>query len=101
MTRPLILAWILSVCSALRKSQAKTLAELVCAAVPTQRATLANIGRAVAGNAPCRHKVKPAGRFIANGPVTAAGSMAGAIARLATRREPPLALALDSVAVRA
>lgn len=51
MTRPLILAWVLSVGSALRKSQAKTLAELVVAAVPTARATLANLGRAMPGPA--------------------------------------------------
>ena len=78
MSRPLILAWVLSVCAALRKSQAKTLAQLVCAAVPTQRATPANIGRAVAGAARCKHKIRRAGRFIANKRVTAADAMAGA-----------------------
>jgi hypothetical protein len=100
MSRPLILAWVLSVCATLRKSQAKTLAELVCAAVPTQRATLANIGRAVAGAARCKHKIKRAGRFIANHRVTVADAMAGVIARLARRRGAPLVVALDWVEVR-
>ena len=51
MNRSLVLAWVLSVGDALRTSQAKTLAELVCAAIPTQRATLANLGRAMTGKA--------------------------------------------------
>jgi hypothetical protein len=99
--RPLILAWVLSVCAALRKSQAKTLAALVCAAVPTQRATLANIGRAMHGNARCKHKIKRAGRFIANTRVTVADAMTGVIARLARRKDAPLVVALDWVEVRA
>src|SRR5579884_1138197 len=40
-----LLAWILSICTALRRSQAKTLAELVAAAVLVQRIRLANLGR--------------------------------------------------------
>lgn len=100
MRRPLILAWVLSVCSALRKSQAKTLAQLACAAVPTQRATLANIGRAMAGTARCKHKIKRAGRFIANKRVTVADAMTGVIARLARRKGAPLVVALDWVEVR-
>lgn len=100
MSRPLILAWVLSVCAALRKSQAKTLAALVCGAVPTQRATLANIGRAMHGNARCKHKIKRAGRFIANTRVTVADAMTGVIARLARRKGTPLVVALDWVEVR-
>ena len=41
MSRPAVLAWVLSVCSALRRSQAKTLAELVAAAALTERVSLA------------------------------------------------------------
>ena len=100
MKRHLILAWVLSVCSALRKSQAKTLAALVGAAVPTPRATLANIGRAVHGSARCKHKIKRAGRFIANGRVIVADAMDGVIARLARRKGTPLVVALDWVEVR-
>lgn len=100
MKRPLILAWVLSVCSALRKSQAKTLAELVAAAVPTERATLANLGRAMPGPARCKHRIKRAARFIANPRVTVADGMAGVIARLARRKDVPLVVALDWVEVR-
>ena len=101
MSRAVILAWVLSVGSALRKSQAKTLAELVAAAVPTQRLSLANLGRAMAGPARCKHKVKRAARFIANRRVTVADGMAGLIARLTRGRREPLAVALDWVEVRA
>jgi hypothetical protein len=99
MQRHLILAWVLSVGAFLRKSQAKTLAELVAAAVPTQRATLANLGRAMAGNARCKHRIKRAGRFIANKRVTVADAMTGVIHRLCRRGEP-LLVALDWVEVR-
>jgi hypothetical protein len=99
MQRHLILAWVLSVCSALRKSQAKTLAQLVCAAVPTPRATLANLGRAMTGKARCKHRIKRAGRFIANHRVTVADAMTGVIARLARRNDTPLVVALDWVEV--
>jgi hypothetical protein len=99
-SRPVILAWVLSVGAALRKSQAKTLAALVAAAVPTQRATLANLGRAMHGPARCKHKIKRAGRFIANPRVTVADGMTGVIARLARRKDAPLVVALDWVEVR-
>ena len=100
MTRPLILAWVLSVCSALRKSQAKTRGELVAAGVPTDRAALANLGRAMPGPARCKHRIKRAARFVANGRVTAADGMAGVIARLARRKGVPLVVALDWGEVR-
>lgn len=100
MKRPLILAWVLSVCSALRRSQAKTLGELVAAAVPTDRATLANLGRTMPGPARCKHRIKRAARFVANKRVTVADGMAGVIARLARRKDVPLVVALDWVEVR-
>ena len=100
MSRSLVSAWVLSVCSALHKSQSKALAALVCAAVPTQRATRANIGRAVHGKARGKHKIKRAGRFIANHRVTIADAMTGVIVRLARRKDAPLVVALDWVEVR-
>jgi hypothetical protein len=101
MRRPAILAWVLSVCTALRRSQAKTPAELVAAAIPAERATLANLGRAMPGPARCLHRIKRAGRFVANRRVTVAGGMAGAVARLTRRRAAPLVVGLDWVEVRA
>lgn len=100
MRRPVILAWVLSVGAALRRSQAKTLAELVAAAAPTQRATLANLGRAMGGAARCKHRIKRAGRFVANRRVTVADGMAGVIGRLTRRRADPLIVGLDWVEVR-
>ena len=101
MNRAAILAWVLSVCSALRRSQAKTLAALVAAAVPTERFSLANLGRALAGPARCKHKIKRVARFVANRRVTVADGMAGLIARLCRGRRDPLVVALDWVEVRA
>lgn len=100
MTRPLILAWVLSVGSALRRSQAKTLAELVVAAVPTERVSLANLGRAMPGPARCKHRIKRVARFVANRRVSVADGMAGVIARLTRGRHEPLIVALDWVEVR-
>lgn len=100
MSRPLVQAWVLSVCSALRRSQAKTLAGRVAAAVPTERVSRANLGRAMAGPARCKHRIKRVARFVANPRVTVADGMAGVIARLTRRRGEPLVVALDWVEVR-
>jgi hypothetical protein len=40
MNRPAIVAWALAACTGMRKSQAKTLAELTAAAAVTVRASL-------------------------------------------------------------
>lgn len=76
-------------CSGLRKSQAKKLAALVCAAASTQCDTLANIGLAVAGTARCKHQIKRDGRFIANERVAVADTKVGVITRLACREDAP------------
>jgi|SRR5579884_67488 len=94
MNRPLILAWISSICTALRRSQAKTLAELVAAAVLVQRIRLANLGRAMPGPTRCKHRIKRVARFVANRRITVADGMAGLIARLG-RRKVPLVVSLD------
>lgn len=94
-------AFILSVCTSLRKSQAKTLADLVAAALRVGHVSLAALGRLVAGEALCKHKIKRAWRFCANQRVTVADGMAGIIDRLARRhRRAPLVVALDWVEVR-
>lgn len=99
MSHSLIVAWVLRVAAALRKSQAKTLAELVAAAVTTTRASLANLGRAMVGPTRCKHKIKRASRFVANRRVTVADGMAGVIDRL-SRRPNPLVVSLDWVEIR-
>jgi hypothetical protein len=74
---------------------------LVAAAVPTERATLTNLGRAMPGPARCKHRIKRAWRFAANHRVAIADGMAGVIARLTRGRREPLVVALDWVEVRA
>ena len=96
-----VVAWVLSVCTPLRKSQAKTLAELVAAAVGVGRVSLAALGRQMRGRALCKHRIKRAWRFCANRRVTVADGMRGPIERLCRRRREPLLVALDWVEVRA
>jgi hypothetical protein len=76
-------------------------AALVAAAILTERISLANLGRALAGPARCKHKIKRAARFVANRRVTVADGMAGVITRLTRGRREPLVVALDWVVVRA
>ena len=60
-------AWVLSLCiGCLRKSQAKTLAALVAAALGSPRLTLAGLGRQIAGPVCVKHKIKRVWRFITN-----------------------------------
>lgn len=95
-----VVAWVLSVCTGLRQSQAKTLAELVAAAVRVGRISLAALGRQMTGPALCKHKIKRAWRFCANRRVSVADGMRGVLERLSRRRHEPLLVALDWVAVR-
>ena len=95
-----VVAFVLSVCAALRKSQAKTLADLVAAALRVGRVSLAALGRLMAGGAQCKHKIKRAWRFCANRRVTVADARRGVAARLARGRGEPLLVALDWVEVR-
>ncbi len=100
MRQAAIIAWVLSVCSPLRKSQAKTLAHLVAAAVGVGRLSLAALGRHLSGPALCKHKIKRAWRFCANPRITVADGMRGLIERLGRRRGEPLLVALDWVEIR-
>jgi len=97
-----VTAWVLTVAAGLRKSQAKTLAALAAAALGAGRASLAALGRRLAGGALCKHRIKRAWRFCANRRVHVSDAMAGVIDRLGRRhRGAPLLVALDWVEVRA
>ncbi len=100
MQRPDVVAWVLSVSAGLRLSQAKTLADLTAAALSVGRATLAAIGRRLAGGSTAKHRIKRTWRFCANRRVEASAAMAGVIGRLTRRRKKPLLVALDWVEVR-
>jgi hypothetical protein len=95
-----IAAWALSLSAGLRLSRAKTLAALTAAAARVGRATLANLGRHLAGLAACKHRIKRAWRFCANDRVAVSDAMAGLIERLCRRRRKPLPVALDWTEVR-
>ncbi len=94
------IAWVLSVCTCLRKSQAKTLANLVAAAMQVGRLRLAALGRRLAGPALCKHKIKRVWRFCAQRRITVADGMRGVIEHLCRRRTEPLLVALDWVEIR-
>jgi hypothetical protein len=96
-----VVAFVLTLCTALRKSQAKTLADLVAAALSVQRVSLAALGRLLTGEALAKHRIKRAWRFCANPRVTVADGMKGVLDRLGRRhRHTPLVVALDWVEVR-
>jgi hypothetical protein len=103
------IAWVLSVCTDLRLSQAKTLAHLTAAALHVGRASLAALGRKLTGPAACKHRVKRAWRFCANHRVVVADAMRGLVRRLLKRRRArpgkrrrpkPLLIAFDWTDIR-
>jgi hypothetical protein len=100
MRRTEAIAWVVSVCSGfLRLSQAKTLAALVAAAMRTERASLANIGRSMLGTA--KHQIKRCWRFCANDRIETADAMRGIVKRvLGRKRKKPLLVSFDWTDVR-
>jgi hypothetical protein len=61
-----IVSWIVGTCTGIRRSQAKTLAELVLGAMRSRRASLADIGRSMCGKALPKHRIKRVDRFLGN-----------------------------------
>jgi hypothetical protein len=94
-------SWVLSLCYALRLSQAKTLADLVGSALSVARVSLANLGRNLLGDSHAKHKIKRTWRFCANDRVAVSDAMSGLIKRLRkAKKKKPLLVALDWVEVR-
>jgi hypothetical protein len=84
------------VCSELRRSQAKTLGDLVPAAVRVGRVSLSALGRLLAGEATAKARIQRVWRFTANDRVVVHDAMGGLIRRLLRRpRRKPLLVALD------
>ena len=101
MKRQEISDFVLSVCSYLRLSQAKTLSELVPAAMSLRRASLAELGRTVAckcGTA-TKHCIKRIDRFVGNYRIEPVEAMRGIVQWLAVPRER-LLISLDWVDIR-
>lgn len=102
------MTWVLSVCSSLRLSQAKTLSVLVAAALALERVSLANLGRSLGtrcgvGSIPgagAKHAIKRCWRFIANDRVEPCVAMAGVVKKLLHKRRKPLVVALDWTDIR-
>jgi Transposase DDE domain len=96
------MVWVLSVCTSLRLSQAKTLSVLVTAALALERVSLASLGRAL-GTGPegsAKHAIKRCWRFIANDRVEPSLAMAGVVKKLLHKRKKPLVVALDWTDIR-
>lgn len=100
MRRLQAITWIMTVCTDLRLSQTKTLAQLVAATLGVGRISLAAIGRQLAGDSSAKHKIKRTWRFTSNRRVTVSEAMRGVIARLCKRRKKPLIVALDWFDIR-
>ncbi len=99
MNRTDTISWVVSVCAVyLRRSQAKTLAALVAAAMRCRRVSLANLGRSLLGTT--KHQIKRAWRFCANERVESADAMRGIVQRLLKKRKKKLLIALDWVDIK-
>jgi hypothetical protein len=101
MNRMEAIGWVLTVCHALRLSQAKTLSELVSGAMRVGRISLAEIGRSLLGGVAAKHRIKRVWRFTSNPRVEVSTAMQGVIARLVKRhKKKPLLVALDWTEIR-
>jgi hypothetical protein len=93
--------FVQSVCSCLRLSQAKTLSALVPAAMCMERASLAQLGRALALNCgvAVKHCIKRVDRFVGNDRIEPTEAMRGLVQWLAKPRDR-LLVSLDWVDIR-
>jgi hypothetical protein len=92
--------WVVSVCTSLGLSQAKTLSVLVLAALAVERVSLASLGRSLGAGSGAKHAIKRCWRFIANDRVEPSVAMAGVVGRLLHKRRKPLVVALDWTDIR-
>ena len=101
MKRHQAIEFILSICSYLRFSQAKTLSQLVSAATTVSRISLAEIGRALScqNNIATKHCIKRIDRFIGNRRVEPIEAMRGVVEWLSLPRRS-LLVSIDWVDIR-
>jgi hypothetical protein len=101
MNRAAVVGWVLSVCDGLRRSQAKTLSQLVSAAVHVGRMSLSAIGRCLTGDTTAKARIQRVWRFTANARVVVHDAMHGLLRQfLKRRRKKPLLVALDWTEIR-
>ena len=84
MFRRSVVPWIVSLCPLLRRSQSKTLAELVMGAMSARRVSQADIGRSLRTEALPKHSIKRVSRFVGNNRVCIAEGCRGLV-RLAAK----------------
>jgi len=97
------IAWVMSVCGALRLSQAKTLGDLVGATLDVGRVTLSSIGRALCGETTAKARIQRTWRFTSNTRVVVSDAMRGVMAYLFKKkrqRKKPLLIAFDWTEIR-
>ena len=100
------LLWITSVCVGLRKSQIKTLADLVSVAIDIGRVSLSELGRLLAEErqGAAKEAIKRAWRFTSNGGVHISDAMQGPLGWLFGSRKQwknhPLVVSFDWTQVR-
>lgn len=98
--------WITSVCAGLRKSQTKTLSDLVAVALQVGRVSLSELGRLLAAERDglAKHCIKRVWRFTANDGVSISDAMQGPLAWLVHSRKAwknhPLLVSFDWTEVR-
>jgi DDE family transposase len=103
MNRMEAIAWVMSLCTELRLSQTKTLAELVGAALSVGRMTLSAIGRRLTGETTTKARIQKTWRFTSNTRVVVSDAMQGVIRWLCSRkrfRKKPLLVAFDWTEIR-
>jgi hypothetical protein len=99
-------SWVLSVCLSLRKSQTKTLADLVSVALQVGRVSLAELGRLLAEemDGAAKHSIKRVWRFTVNNRVHVSDAMHGPLRWLLSSRRQwkkrPLVVTFDWTQVR-
>jgi len=101
MKRTEVISFIVSICSYLRLSQAKTLSNLVAAAMKVTRASLADLGRTLAyqNSVATKHCIKRVDRFIGNHRIEPIEAMRGVVQWLAKPRRR-LLVSIDWLDIR-
>lgn len=92
--------WVQKSLTTLRRSQQRTLAAIVFGALAVGHVTLAALGRAMAGPARAKHRIKRVDRFLGNRRIEPAEAMRGVVQQLLRRRKKRAIIALDWVDIR-
>jgi hypothetical protein len=95
-----VLTWLTAACKGLRRSQQKTLAELVGGAMNCRRVSLADIGRAMGGKTLCKSRINRMDRFLGNEVVEVVEGMRGLVWLSAKATGWQLLVAVDWVDIR-